>query len=216
MTLYISCWLPTRLKAPWLYRTSSRRSIFNTVSTLTYDTFHKCSKEVALKFINTLVVKTIKWTPGDVSGTALQSAACLFSWCSCIAEESINFRRMDSRAERLKCAVLDGGSRSLSHACITFLSNTPPSLSLTRKHTFLLLCLPYERLTYGDIEAVDAEGGTPTLPKPMLLGVGFHLFGNLRSAWHLFNLLQCLASVQLHCLVSVSFEWLPSWGVKKR
>lgn len=29
--------------------------------------------------------------------------------------------------------------------------------------------------TDGDVEAVDAEGGTPTLPEVLLLGVGFHL-----------------------------------------
>lgn len=36
-------------------------------------------------------------------------------------------------------------------------------------------------LTDGDVEAVNTEGGTPTLPKSMLLGVSFHRFGTLRS-----------------------------------
>ena len=43
-------------------------------------------------------------------------------------------------------------------------------------------------LTYGDVEAVNAEGGTPPLPKPMLLGVSFHRFGNLRPPLAAFNL----------------------------
>ena len=29
-------------------------------------------------------------------------------------------------------------------------------------------------LTYSDVEAIDAEGGTPTFLKPLLLGVSFH------------------------------------------
>lgn len=40
---------------------------------------------------------------------------------------------------------------------------------------------PLLALTYSDVEAVDAEGGTPTLSEAMLFGVGFHRFGTLRS-----------------------------------
>lgn len=38
----------------------------------------------------------------------------------------------------------------------------------------LAVFLPREGPTDGDVEAVDAEGGTPTLPETLLLGVGFH------------------------------------------
>lgn len=43
-------------------------------------------------------------------------------------------------------------------------------------------------LTDGDVEAVDAEGGTPTLPETMLLGVRFHRLDAVQSHLSLFNL----------------------------
>lgn len=47
-------------------------------------------------------------------------------------------------------------------------------------HT-LLLSASAHILTDGDVEAIDAEGGTPTLPESMLLRVGFHCFCTLQS-----------------------------------
>lgn len=55
-------------------------------------------------------------------------------------------------------------------------------------------------LTDGDVEAVNTEGGTPTLPKSMLLGVSFHRFGTLRSPLRL--LIFFKASRQLQCCFS--------------
>lgn len=53
--------------------------------------------------------------------------------------------------------------------------------------------LPALILTYGDVETINAEGGTPTLPKAVFFGVSFHGSGTLRSPLCLFN----LASVPL-------------------
>lgn len=47
--------------------------------------------------------------------------------------------------------------------------------------TFLYALPTLHVLTYGDIEAVNAEGGTPTLSKSMLLGVSFHRSGTHQS-----------------------------------
>lgn len=46
--------------------------------------------------------------------------------------------------------------------------------------------------TDGDVEAVDAEGGTPTLPETLLLGVGFHCSGRRPAA--LTAAFECLSS----------------------
>lgn len=80
-------------------------------------------------------------------------------------------------------------------------------------HTFVNLAHMQTRLTFpprtlptlhiltdGDVEAVNTEGGTPTLPKSMLLGVSFHRFGTLRSPLRL--LIFFKASRQLQCCFS--------------
>lgn len=54
--------------------------------------------------------------------------------------------------------------------------------------TFTPVLPTLQNLTYSDVEAVNAEGGTPTLPKSMLLRVSFHRFGTLRSPLAFFNL----------------------------
>lgn len=40
--------------------------------------------------------------------------------------------------------------------------------------TFARALLAAYMLTYGDVKAINAEGGTPTLPESMLFRVGFH------------------------------------------
>ena len=71
---------------------------------------------------------------------------------------------------------------------------------------------PGSSLTYGDVEAIDAEGGTPTLSKPMLLGLGFHLCGHPRAA---LTRLGRLLPVAVSCL-SFLRGTLSSWGEKKK
>lgn len=65
---------------------------------------------------------------------------------------------------------------SLSHTHFAFMHITHMQAHLTFLHALPTL----HSLTYGDVEAINAEGGTPTLPESMLLGVSFHRFANLQ------------------------------------
>ena len=77
-------------------------------------------------------------------------------------------------------------SHSLTHMYSAPVTHTSMHLANMQTHFTFPPALPtLQCLTYGDVEAVNAEGGTPTLPKSMLLGVSFHRFGNLRSPVHL-------------------------------
>ena len=106
-------------------------------------------------------------------------------------------------------------SHSLTHTCI-LLPFTHTFVHLAHMQTQLTFppALPtLQILTDGDIEAVNAEGSTPTLPESMLLGVSLHRFGTLRSP---LCLLICFnASCQLLCLF-FSFVWVTLLLERKR
>lgn len=84
----------------------------------------------------------------------------------------------------------------------------------THKASFLAL-ITLHTPTDGDVEAIDAEGGTPTLPKTMLLGVGFHRSAAVRFALTPFDVFHCLFLVTVCCSCSL---WVPllQEGVEKR
>lgn len=92
----------------------------------------------------------------------------------------------------------------------------PHALSSCHAHIFMLLAHMQTHLTFlpalptlqiltdSDVEAVNAEGGTPTLPKTMLLGVSFHRFGTVQS--HL-CLLMCFNASRCSCSVLFQFRF---------
>lgn len=69
--------------------------------------------------------------------------------------------------------------------------------------------------TDGDVEAVDAEGGTPTLPETLLLGVGFHGSAPAQSHSHL--MIRFNAGSHSQCVVPVrSGASPPGWKESKK
>lgn len=84
----------------------------------------------------------------------------------------------------------------------------------THKASFLAL-ITLQTPTDGDVEAINAEGGTPTLPETMLLGVGFHRSAAVQFALTPFAVFHCLLSVTVCCFYSV---WVPllQEGEKKK
>ena len=112
------------------------RPVSNTVSTPAHESFHKrCNKkQVAHKFINTPVVKTIEWIQGDVSSTLLYSEPSCYHGVVALrrqASTSVEWTNVASCAERLKCdAFNDVSVRAfasllcLMHTCILLLSHT--------------------------------------------------------------------------------------------
>lgn len=75
----------------------------------------------------------------------------------------------------------------------------------THKASFLAL-ITLQTPTDGDVEAINAEGGTPTLPEMMLLGVGFHRSAAVQFTLTPFAVFHCLLSVTVRCSYSV---WVP-------
>lgn len=66
-------------------------------------------------------------------------------------------------------------SRPVMHTFLVHLAHM-------QTHLTFLPALPSQHiLTDSDVKAINAEGGTPTLPKTMLLRVCFHGFGNVQS-----------------------------------
>lgn len=85
----------------------------------------------------------------------------------------------------------------------------------THKASFLAL-ITLQTPTDGDVEAINAEGGTPTLPETMLLGVGFHPSAAVQFALTPFSVFHCLLSVTVCCSYSVWVPLLQEGEKKKR
>lgn len=89
-------------------------------------------------------------------------------------------------------------------------------LAHMQTHLTFLPALPtLQILTDSDVEAVNAEGGTPTLPKMMLLGVSFHRFGTVQSHLCLlicFNASRQLQSCSSFALVTLLLERKKMWS----
>lgn len=88
--------------------------------------------------------------------------------------------------QKLKCDVFNDVTLSASLLSLTL--SHPHALCSNHAHILvhpahmqarftLPLALPtLQFLTDSDVEAINAEGGTPTFPKTILLGVSFHRF----------------------------------------
>lgn len=86
-------------------------------------------------------------------------------------------------------------SHSLTHMHSAPVTHTFVLLAHTQTHLTFPPALPtLQILTDGDVESVNAEGGTPTLSKSMFFGVSFHRFGTLRSPLRLLICFTALVS----------------------
>lgn len=122
--------------------------------------------------------------------------------------------RLVQRAWNVMCLTMSLVVPNASLLSLTL--SHPHALSSCHAHIFVLLAhmqthstflpaLPtLQILTDSDVEAVNAEGGTPTLPKTMLLGVSFHRFGTVQS--HL-CLLMCFNASRCSCSVLFQFRF---------
>lgn len=120
------------------------------------------------------------------------------------ASTSVERTNVASCAERLKCDVFNDvtvfGAKRLSalphtlshihtHVYSAPVTHTFVDLAHMQTHLTFPSALPtLQILTDGDVKAVNAESGTPTLPKSMLLRVSFHCLGTPPVTLASFNL----------------------------
>lgn len=131
-------------------------------------------------------------------------------------EAEMLFNDVTVVVERLTCSPLvRSGSPSGAHTHIRACSSRVKRAKASR----LAPINPAEEPTDGDVEAVDAEGGTPTLPEALLLGVGFHgSTGSTVTHSHLFFFFFALMLVNQsqQCRSSSVPVPLPQDGKKKK
>lgn len=126
------------------------------------------------------IVKTLKSATGcqdngENSGWCRQRAARVWSAVvSIVARQS----RSSTSAERANVAASEEAEMCLTMWPRSLTASCPRALGAHPRVRFEPLSSPFfftqQGPTDGDVEAVDAEGGTPTLLETLLLGVGFH------------------------------------------
>lgn len=155
-------------------------------------------KKLSCKIVNAQVVKTIEWMLGDVTGmqTRLWSPVVSIVASQSRASTSVERGNVAASEEAEMYLTMSLWSLNASPLSLTLPlalmysapvgSVLPPIQFHVWMHKASLLALTTPQIpTDGDVEAVNAEGGTPTLPETMLLGVGFHCSAAVQCHLHL-------------------------------